>query len=129
VTATTDSDLVVVDSSGWFEYITADAKADIFAPYFEGERILFVPAIVLYEVRKILLLRQPKMLADIFVSEALRRIVIPVTESIALSAAALSIDHNLAMADAIIYGTAQHHRAQLITSDTHFANLAGVTLL
>jgi toxin FitB len=129
VTATTDSELLVVDSSGWLEYLTGEEKADLFALYFEGERILFVPAIVLYEVRKILLLRESKALADIFVSEALRRVVVPVSEAIALTAAVASIDHHLAMADAIIYATAQYHRAQLITSDTHFANLAGVTLL
>lgn len=33
------------------------------------------------------------------------------------------------MADALIYATAQAHRALLITSDTHFANLPGVKLI
>jgi predicted nucleic acid-binding protein len=33
------------------------------------------------------------------------------------------------MADAIIYATAQHHNAQLVTSDAHFANLPGVVFL
>jgi predicted nucleic acid-binding protein len=33
------------------------------------------------------------------------------------------------MADAIIYASAQHHHALLSTSDAHFANLPGVTLM
>ena len=120
---------VLVDSSGWLEYITADTKADLFAPYFESESPLLVPTIVLYEVRKILLLKQRQTLADIFVSEALRRTVIPFDENIALKAAFLSIQYQLAMADAVVYTTAEAYRVPLMTSDTHFTGLPGVTVL
>ena len=123
------SDPVVLDSSGWLEFLTSDAKADLFAPYLEGSVTLLVPTVVLYEVRKVLQLKEGKTAADIFVSEALRRIVIAFDEDLALSATRLSIDHKLSMADAIIYATAQQHRAQLITGDAHFANLPGVTVL
>jgi len=129
VTTPSATEGVLVDSSGWLEYITADAKADLFAPYFESESPLLVPTIVLYEVRKILLLKQRQALADIFVSEALRRTVIPFDESIALKAAFLSIQHQLAMADAIVYTTAETNRVPLVTSDAHFAGLPGVTVL
>jgi toxin FitB len=129
VTTPTVSDPVLVDSSGWLEYITSDSKADLFAPYLEGERPLLVPAIVLYEVRKILLQRQPKTVADLFVSEALRRTVVSVDQEIALSAAAISIQHELPMADALIYATAERNGAELVTSDAHFKGLARVTLL
>jgi toxin FitB len=129
VTAPNASDSVVVDSSGWLEYITADEKADQFAPYFEGERRILVPAIVLYEVRKILLLRSSQALADVFVSEALRREVIAVDEDIALAAAAISIGYMLPMADALLYATAQSRGALFITSDAHFSDLPGITLI
>jgi toxin FitB len=129
VTTPTVSDPVLVDSSGWLEYITSDSKADLFAPYLEGERPVLVPAIVLYEVRKILLQRQPKTVADLFVSEALRRTVVSVDLEIALSAAAISIQHELPMADALIYATAERNGAELVTSDAHFKGLARVTLL
>jgi toxin FitB len=129
VTTPTVSDPVLVDSSGWLEYITSDSKADLFAPYLEGERPVLVPAIVLYEVRKILLQRQPKTVADLFVSEALRRTVVSVDQEIALSAAAISIQHELPMADALIYATAERNGAELVTSDAHFKGLARVTLL
>ena len=129
MTTPTVSDPVLVDSSGWLEYITSDLKADLFAPYLEGERPVLVPAIVLYEVRKILLQRQPKTIADLFVSEALRRAVVPVDQEIALSAAVISMQHALPMADALIYATAEINGAELVTSDAHFKSLPRVTLL
>jgi predicted nucleic acid-binding protein len=129
VTTPSATEGVLVDSSGWLEYITADTKADLFAPYFESESPLLVPTIVLYEVRKILLLKQRQTLADIFVSEALRRTVIPFDESIALKAAFVSVQHQLAMADAIVYTTAEANCVPLVTSDTHFTGLPGVTVL
>jgi predicted nucleic acid-binding protein len=129
VTTPSVPDWVVVDSSGWLEYITSDSKADLFAPYLEGERPILVPTIVLYEVRKILLQRQPKTVADLFVSEALRRTVVPVDQEISLSAAVISIQHELPMADALIYATAERNGAELVTSDVHFEGLARVTLL
>ncbi len=129
MTTPTVSDPVLVDSSGWLEYITSDSKAELFAPYLEGERPVLVPTIVLYEVRKILLQRQPKTVADLFVSEALRRTVVPVDQEIALSAAVISIQHELPMADALIYAMAERNGAELVTSDAHFKGLARVTLL
>jgi len=43
-----------------------------------------------------------------------------------LQAADLASEHRLSFADAIIYATAGHHQAQLITSDDHFQELADV---
>lgn len=123
------SEPVLVDSSGWLEYITADSKVDLFSPYLEGERPILVPTIILYEVRKILLLRQPKTIADLFASEALRRTVVALDQEVALAAAVVSIQHSLPMADALIYATADRHGAELVTSDVHFSGLPRVTLL
>ena len=129
MTAPTVSDPVLVDSSGWLEYITSDSKADLFAPYLEGDRPVLVPVIVLYEVRKVLLQRQPKMVADLFVSEALRRTVVSIDQEIALSASVISIQHELPIADALIYATAERNGAELVTSDAHFKGLTRVTLI
>jgi predicted nucleic acid-binding protein len=125
----TASDVVLVDSSGWLEYITDDDKADAFGAVLQSDVQVLVPTIVLYEVLKILILRAAKSDADVFLSEALRRKVVDLTDTIALSAASLSIDHKLPMADAIIYATARVHQAELVTSDAHFAGLPGATIL
>ncbi len=51
------------------------------------------------------------------------------TETITLAAASYTVERQLPMADAIIYATAQAHRAELITSDSNFSELPGVTLI
>jgi toxin FitB len=129
VTATTGSEPVVADSSGWLEYLTSDSKADLFAPYLESGRVIFLPTIVIYEVRKVLVLNHRRTLADIFYSVALRRTVVSFDEVLALKSAELSVAHKLSMADSIIYATATHLEAKLVTSDSHFAGLPGVLLL
>jgi toxin FitB len=130
VTATIGSEYILIDSSGWLEYITGDTKAALFSPYFASDsRRILVSPIVIYEVRKLLLLRHSKRVADEFVSQAMRHQLVPLDDRIALDAATLSIDHCLPMADALIYATAGVAQAQLITSDAHFNNLPGVTVL
>ena len=121
---------VVVDSSGWLEYLTQDTKWNLFVPYLEDPGVtVLVPAIVLYEVRKILLFKQLDALADLFVSEAFRRTVAPIDAHVALDGARLSVQYKLSMADAMIYATARYHGMELVTSDAHFSGLPGVTLL
>jgi predicted nucleic acid-binding protein len=120
---------VLVDSSGWLEYITGEEKADAFGAVLQGDSQVLVPTIVLYEVFKILLLRASKTDADFFISQALRRTVVDFSETIALAAASYSIDYKLPMADAIIYATARAHQAELLTSDAHFVGLPGVTVI
>jgi predicted nucleic acid-binding protein len=123
---------VVVDSSGWLEYLTEDTKADLFAPYLKSPESLLLPTIVVYEVYKTLLAKKGSTLAEFFAVHAygFRDRLISLDASLSFLAARLSLEKGLHMADAIIYATAQAHGAQLITSDTHFdINLPGVTLV
>ena len=129
MTATTASDLLLVDSSGWLEYITADTKADAVAPYLEGSRQILVPTIVLYEVYKRLTQMRGRNEAERFASHALRQLIVDLNEDLAFAAAKISLLHRLAMADAIIYATALAHHAELVTSDQAFSGLPGVTLV
>jgi predicted nucleic acid-binding protein len=131
VTTMSASDPVLVDSSGWLEFITSDTKAALFDPYIrrEGGRPIIVPTIVLYEVRKVLLLRKAAPVADRFLSQALLHTVVPIDQDIALSAASISVQSALAMADALLYATAEKFGAELVTSDVHFKGLPRVTLL
>ena len=123
------SDLFLVDSSGWVEFIGDGPLAEKFAPYFEREEHLLVPAIVLYEVYKKLLSAQGSTAADRFLSAALRARFVPIDERLALLAARISLDRRLAMADAMIYATALAAGAHLITSDSHSQGLAQVTVI
>ena len=123
------SDLFLVDSSGWVEFIGDGPLAEKFAPYFEREEHLLVPAIVLHEVYKKLLSAQVSTAADRFLSVVLRARLVPIDERLALLAARISLDRRLAMADAMIYATALAAGAHLITSDSHFQGLAEVTVI
>src|SRR5438876_10568207 len=87
-TAMIASERVLVDSSGGLEYLTADVKKPLFEPYLvDAKETLIVPTIVLYQVRKKLLVEQQKTAADWFVSEALRHPDVPLDDRIALDAA------------------------------------------
>ncbi len=125
------SDRIIVDSSGWIAYLGGGPKADEFATYLESQATLLLPSIVLYEVYKKLYREQGKGLADEFLSQAFGfgERLIPLTLELAALASKASLDEHLPMADAIIYATAQHQQAQLVTADAHFSNLHGVTVL
>jgi toxin FitB len=123
-----ESELFLVDSSGWIEFLGDGPLANRFAPYFEWEERLVVPAIVLYEVYKKLLSVQGSSAADRFLSAALRARVVPIDERLALLAARISLDRRLAMADAMIYATALETRAHLFTTDAHFQGLPEATV-
>jgi predicted nucleic acid-binding protein len=122
------SELFLVDSSGWIEFLGDGPLADRFAPFFEREERLIVPAIVLYEVYKKLLSVRGSTAADRFLSAALRARVVPIDERLAVLAARISLDRRLAMADAMIYATALASGARLVTADVHFKGLPETTV-
>ena len=126
---TTDSRAAVVDSSGWIEYFGDGKKAEQFAPYLEREDLLVVPPIIFYEVYKKLTNEAAKMVVLRFVSHALRARNPVFDSDMAMAAAQVSLDHKLAMADAIIYTMALRLKADLVTADHHFQNLPGVILI
>ena len=123
------SELVLVDSSGWVAFLGGLPQGHQYAPFLADENRLIVPTIILYEVFKKIRSIWGEVSAHRFLSHALRARVIPLDATLALAAADLSAAHRLPMADAIIYATAQSQDAQLVTSDSHFKDLPGVTLV
>jgi toxin FitB len=128
VTTRSASELYLIDSSGWLEYLAEDSKASAFAHYLEAEASVLVPSLVIYEVYKHLARHRGRAVADRFVSQALHRRVVPFDETVALAAASLSIEHRLTAADAIIYATARVCYAQLVTANTRFRGLPSVII-
>lgn len=131
MTTPSASDWVVVDSSGWVEFLGNGPKADAFAKYLEHPQSVLLPTIVVYEVYKKILREQGQKLAERFLSHAFsfHEREVPLDLPLAAFAAQTSLETNLPMADAIIYATARSRRAELITTDSHFSGLPGVTLL
>ena len=121
--------MILVDSSGWIEYLAAGPKADEFAPYIEGDDHLLTSVIQIYEIYKVIRRDISEERAIESVSALRGTTIEPLAESLALEAADLSLEHGLAMADAIILATAARHRAELVTADADFEGLPGVTFI
>ena len=116
----------IVDSSGWLEYFAEGGNAEFFAPAIEDTKNLLVPVICIYEVFKKLLLQSGLNEAQIHVSDMKQGKIIEIDESLALSAAKLSAELKLPMADSLILATARTNNAILWTQDEHFKDLDGV---
>lgn len=116
----------VVDSCGWLEYFANGANADFFAPAIEDTAGLIVPTLTLFEVYKRVLTQRTE--ADALRAIALMRQGrgVDLGETLALSAARLSVDLRLPLADSIILGTARAWDAILWTQDAHFEGIEGV---
>lgn len=116
----------VVDSSGWLEYYADGPNADFFAPAIEATSELVVPAISVYEVFKRVLQQRSESEALQAVAPMLRGRVVNLDARLAMSAARISLQHRLPMADSIILTTARVHDATLWAQDEHFEHIAGV---
>jgi predicted nucleic acid-binding protein len=118
---------VLVDSSGWIEFFVGGPLADRHAAYFSSaKQQIITPTIVLYEVYKKIKRERGEETALALAARLSATEVIALTETIALVAADLSLQHGLAMADAIVYATARDQEAQLITGDADLKQLPGV---
>ena len=116
----------IVDSSGWLEYLAEGSNAEFFAPAIEDTKNLLVPVICIYEVFKKILLQSGVSAAQTHISDMKLGKIIEIDESLALSAAKISFDLKLPMADSLILATARANDAILWTQDEHFKDLDGV---
>ena len=121
--------MILVDSSGWIEYLAARPNAALFAPYIEGDEPLLSSVIQIYEIYKVVRRDVNEERAIEAVSALRRTTVEALVESLALEAADIALEHGLAMADAIIFATASRHHAEIVTGDVDFDGLPGVTLI
>lgn len=121
--------MTLVDSCGWLEVLIDGPLAERYAAYLSDPTQVVTPTIVLYEVYKKVRLERNEEDALRAAAQMKKTRLIPLTESIALTAADLGLAHRLAMADAVVYATAILHAARLVTSDADFELLPEVTYL
>ena len=107
----------VVDSCGWLEYIADGPNAAFFEPALSDLPKLIVPSITLYEVYKRVLVQSGETFADRAINAMNRGHVVHLDAVNLRLAAIASVRYKLAMADAIIWQTAQLRQAQLFTQD------------
>jgi len=121
--------MIIVDSCGWLEWFSDGVLARKYQKYLENKNELLVPTIVLYEVYKILKREAGEEKALLAFGHMKISEVIHFDENLALRAADISLLHNLAMADAIVYAASLENNCRLITSDGDLKSLPQVTFI
>lgn len=116
----------IVDSCGWLEYIANGQNADFFQGALTDEAQLLLPPLVVFEViRRLRALKMDHAVEPtVSVMSRLQRADLDVAQLAQATHAAHS--YGLAMADAIIWQTAQTHQATLYTQDADLQGLPGV---
>lgn len=119
----------LIDSSGWLEVFKGGPQADRVARLLADPTEILTPTIAVYEVYKVLKRDASEEDALQAVAQMLQTNVVPLSETLALEAADTSLEHSLAMADAIVYATARSRGAELVTTDADLEGLPGVVFL
>ena len=117
-----------IDTSTWIEWLTGSALGVRLGKQFPDKPQCIVPTIVQLELCKWLVRELGEDQADQVIAYTQKCVVVPLDTTIALLAADLHREHKLATADAIVYATARHVGAALLTCDAHFDGLPGVAL-
>ena len=103
--------------------------ASTYAQHLKHPNDILTPTIVLYEVYKVVKRQRSEEAALTAIAQMGKTQVVPLNDTIALTAADASLTYQIAMADAIVYATALIHKAKLVTSDVDLASLPGVVYL
>lgn len=118
--------MIVVDSSGWIEIFTDGPLRRDFRSWIDQADEVLVPTLVVYEVYKVIRRGASEDEADQAIARLRQCTVVPLDDALAVEAADFSLQRGLAMADAVVYATAQAQGVPLVTSDRHFQGLPGV---
>ena len=121
--------MIVFDSSGWLEFLTDGLLAEEYASRLRQPATVITPTIIMYEGYKHSKRLRGEEGAIDAVAAMQKTRVVPLNDELALIAADLSIEHKLPMADAIVLATAQMYEAEVVTSDSDFDGVPGVTYI
>lgn len=116
----------VVDSSGWLEFFADGPNASFFSTPLENVDELVVPTISIYEVFKTVLRQRDESAGLQAVALMKQGLVVELTANISMVAAKVSLEHNIPMADSIIFATGRLYQATIWTQDADFKGLEGV---
>ena len=116
----------VVDSSGWIEFLGGGPNTDFFAKAVTDASRLVVPAISIFEVCRWVRRELGERRAIDAMALMQQGRVVELDATLAMSAARLSLETRLPMADSIILATAQAFAAILWTQDDDFEGMDGV---
>jgi predicted nucleic acid-binding protein len=118
--------MIIIDTSGWLEYFTGGPNSNLFATAIKNNAKIIIPTIILYELWKKISREKGEDKAIELVAQLKRYDIIPLDESLSISAAKISNEYKIPLADSIIYATAKKHNAILWTQDSDFKDFKNV---
>jgi len=121
--------MILVDTSAWIEWLIGSPTGEKLAGQLPEQADWLVPTMVQLELAKWLTREVGEDKADQVIAFTQVCRVVPLDTDIALAAAEACRTQKLATADAIIFATARAQGATLLTCDTHFKGLPGVTFV
>jgi len=121
--------MIIVDSCGWLEWFTDSKLANNYEKFLADQDNILMPAIILYEVYKILKREVGEEKALLAAGYMKNSSVIPLDETLALAAADVALQEGLAMADATIVAAARSNNCKIITSDADLKDQSEVVYI
>ncbi len=97
--------MIIVDSCGWLEWFTDGKLADQYKKYLAAPDNILIPAIILYEVYKVIKREVGEEKALLAAGYMKNSSVVPFDDTLALAAADIALQEKLAMADDVIVAT------------------------
>ena len=121
--------MIIVDSCGWLEWFTDSKLANNYEKFLADQDNILMPAIILYEVYKILKREVGEEKALLAAGYMKNLSVISLDETLALAAADVAFQEGLAMADAMIVAAARSNNCKIITSDADLKDQSEVVYI
>ncbi len=118
--------MIIVDSCGWLEWFTDGKLADQYKKYLAAPDNILIPAIILYEVYKVIKREVGEEKALLAAGYMKNSSVVPFDDTLALAAADIALQEKLAMADAVIVATSRAHNCRIISSDADLKDQVNV---
>lgn len=116
----------LADTCVWVELLADTPTGRRYRSLFATPEQLLVPTLVICELRRWALRELGEADADRVMAATRNAHIVPLGEATAVLAAELTVQYKLPALDALIYASALHHGATLITCAAHFEALPGV---
>ncbi len=113
----------IVDSCGWLEWLTDGNLAERYEQYLAEVDQILIPGVVLYEVYRIIKREVGEEKAILATRYMKQSTIIALDDNLAIKAADTALLRGPALADAMVYATAQMHESPLYTSDKDLKGL------
>ncbi|MFW8601158.1 type II toxin-antitoxin system VapC family toxin [Desulfobacterota bacterium M19] len=121
--------MIIVDSCGWLEWFTDGKLANQYKEYLASPDNILMPAIIFYEVYKILKREVGEEKALLAAGYMKNSTIIPLDDTLALVAADIALQEKLAMADAVIVAVSRAHNCKIISSDADLKEQSNVNYI